>query len=318
VPFGPEEAVHLRACDPDFPSALVGLTAELWLRGQAASLRTAPRVTVVGSRAASARGLARAQALGRALAAQGALVVSGGALGIDAAAHQGALEAVGLTCAVLGTGVDCVYPSRHGQLFADIARRGCLLSSFPLGTPPRPAHFPQRNHLMAALAELVVVVEAKLQSGTGYTARAARQLGRRVVCFADSPGTAALVQAGTQAVTDVGDVLALVGKAANGGDRTAVEDAGRPLGFAQFFYGESGTAGLLSAPAQEALAMPPLDATAFRVLAAIAPVALYLDEMCARTGLSAADCAAAVVELELRGRCSRLPGGRYIGHAPLC
>lgn len=283
---------------------LTGLTEALWLRGRVECLTRAPRVTVVGSRDASARGLERAHALGRALADLGALVISGGALGIDAAAHAGALAAGGPTCAVLGTGVDRVYPQRHADLFEQIARQGCLLSVLPLGAAPLRAHFPQRNRIMAALAETVVVVEAGLKSGTGYTARAARQLGRRVVCFADSPGTAEMVQSGAEPVARVEDVLALLEK--------------KP-GLTWDLVQQPLTIGPAD-PNHDPLMtqMWTEDPTTQRVLGALSPSPLDLDEICARTGLSAADCAAAVVELELRGRCSRLPGGRYIGHAPLC
>ena len=184
-----------------------GLTQQVWLRGQVSALTITPRVTVVGSRAASARGLHRAQALGRALAERGALVISGGAVGVDGAAHEGALQAGGSTCAVLGTGVDKVYPARHADLFEAITRRGCLLSMFELGEPPRRAHFPQRNQLMAALAEVVIVIEASPRSGTQSTARAARDYGRKVLCFPDSPGTQLLAQTGATAVNSVVEVL---------------------------------------------------------------------------------------------------------------
>lgn len=281
---------------------LTGLTPALWVRGQVECLGRTPRVTVVGSREASSRGLSRAQALGQALAEQGALVISGGAIGIDAAAHEGALAAGGPTCAVLGTGVDRVYPVRHAGLFERIAATGCLLSVLPLGAGPRRAHFPQRNRIMAALADVVVVVEARIHSGTGYTADAARRLGRRVVCFADSPGTAAMAEAGAVSVGSVAEVLALL-------DRSAYVPGNVDPDLSPQLAPEL---------PQLIEDTDPLDPNTQRVLGALSPSPLDLDEMCARTGLSAADCAAAVVELELRGRCSRLPGGRYIGHAPLC
>lgn len=302
APAGP---VGIRAGEPGFPSALTGLTPALWVRGQVDCLGLTPRVTVVGSREASGRGLGRAHALGQALAEQGALVISGGAIGIDAAAHEGALVAGGATCAVLGTGVDRVYPQRHAGLFERIAQAGCLLSVLPPGAPARRAHFPQRNRIMAALADVVVVVEARLNSGTGYTADAARKLGRRVVCFADSPGTAAMAAAGAVAVGSVAEVLALL-------DRSAYVPGNVDPDLSPELAPQ------LPELPQLIEDLDPLDPNTQRVLGALSPSPLDLDEMCARTGLSAADCAAAVVELELRGRCSRLPGGRYIGHAPLC
>lgn len=287
--------MRVEATDKAFPPELRGLTSSLWLRGQAQALAIAPKVTIVGSRVASARGLLRAEALGRALGERGALTISGGAIGIDAAAHRGALSAGGRTCAVLGTGVDVCYPVRHAALFAAISEQGCLLSMWPLQTPPRPQHFPQRNELMAALADTVIVVEAQLRSGTGYTAGAAKKRGRRLICFADSPGTAALIQAGAHGVTDVAEVLDLLDTSSS----SSMHRAKQP------------EAGL------EKGAQLPLDPASAKLLASLLPDPLDLGELCARTGLSAADCAAAVIDLELRGHCSRLPGGRYIGHAPL-
>lgn len=288
--------------DRDFPAPLRGLYPALWLAGQVEALKTVPAVTVVGSRAASARGLARAQALGRALAKHGALVVSGGALGIDAAAHRGALEAGGRTCAVLGTGVDVCYPACHGELFAAIAKDGCLLSMLPPGSLPLRGHFPRRNQLMAALGELLIVVEAQLPSGTSYTARAAKKCGRRVLCFTDSPGTVALAQAGAQPVSSVEDVLACLpaAAAARPAERALTDLAAQPL----------------SAASQSQEELLPLAPASQRLLGALSPAPFDLGELCARTGLSAAECAAAVIELELRGQCSRLPGGRYVGHSP--
>jgi DNA processing protein len=283
-------AICLGPADADFPLALRKMTSTIWLRGQVRALRISPRVTVVGSRDASARGLARARSLGAALAERGALVVSGGALGIDGAAHAGALDAGGYTCAVLGTGVDQSYPARHGELFTAIARSGCLLSMLPPGSPPLPRHFPQRNELMAALADLVVVIEARIRSGTEYTARAAHRLGRPVVCFADSPGTTALLHKGAQPVGSVGEVLSHLGL--QGADL-------EPIGTHR----------------EESL---PLSPASEQLLCALAQNPQDLGELCARTGLSAADCAAAVIELALHGHCSRLSGGRYIGHAPTC
>lgn len=290
----------LLATDAGFPSVLAALTPTLWLRGQASALAITPRVTVVGSRDASALGLKRAQALGRALAERGVLVISGGALGIDAAAHQGALAAGGRTCAVLGTGVDISYPARHAELFEAITQRGCLVSMLDLGAPPARPHFPQRNELMAALADLVVVVEARLHSGTESTALAARKHGRRVVCFPDSPGTQVLAQKGATAVGSVAEVLALIGLSTTNSDVPVREPAAES-----------------DAAQDDDLELLPLSENAAPLLGVLCKDPLDLGELCARARLSAAECAAALIELELRGQCSRLPGGRYIGHSPL-
>jgi DNA processing protein len=134
-------------------------------------------------------------------------VISGGALGIDAAAHEGALAAGGRTYAVLGCGVDVVYPDRHARLFADIpARGGGLLSELPPGEPPRARQFPSRNRLIVALAEAVLVIEAASRSGALITARQARKSGRRLLAVPGSDGTDELIGAGAVAVTTLADV----------------------------------------------------------------------------------------------------------------
>ena len=130
------------------------------------------------------------------LARQGVAVVSGGAYGIDAAAHEGALGAGGLTYAVLGCGIDVVYPDRHARLFAAIAARGALLSEYAPGEPPRTGQFPARNRIIAALAEAVIVVEAAPRSGALITARLAREQGTTVLAVPGSAGTEALLAAG--------------------------------------------------------------------------------------------------------------------------
>lgn len=167
--------------DPEFPPRLTGLSDPplgLFVRG---ALRAGPAATVVGSRRATPYGLQVARLLGRELGAAGVCVVSGMARGIDAAAHEGAMEAGGPTVAVWGTGPDRVYPPEHGQLAEAIVESGgALVTEFPPGTPPRRHHFPQRNRILAGLAEAVVVVEAAAKSGALNTARQALEEGRDV------------------------------------------------------------------------------------------------------------------------------------------
>jgi DNA processing protein len=180
-PFVAAETRHLVTPD-DFPEGLTESEAgypALFVQGQLAALR-APLVAIVGTRSASTYGRACAQKFGEALARAGVTVVSGGALGIDAAAHKGALAADGRTVAVLATGVDQVYPAVHSGLFGEIQTRGALVSQYAVGTRPAEYRFLQRNQLIAALADALLVVEAPIKSGALSTAHAANDLGRDV------------------------------------------------------------------------------------------------------------------------------------------
>ena len=173
--------------DPGYPAQLLDLgePGGPLIRGigdRAALATLAPEgaVTIVGSRRASGYGLRVAEALAHDLAVCGVVVVSGMALGIDAAAHRGALDAGGRTIAVLAGGPDVVYPARHRGLHARIGDRGAVISDRPPGTRPQRHDFPVRNRLMAALASVVVVVEAAERSGSLVTANLALELGREV------------------------------------------------------------------------------------------------------------------------------------------
>ena len=194
------------ALDPLFPARLRELAevpAGLWFRGRL----PAPHergVAIVGSRSATLASVRRTSAIAAELVAARFFVVSGGALGIDAAAHRGALDAGGVTFAVLGCGVDVIYPERHGPLFEEIARTGGLLSEYPAGSPPRPGCFPIRNRIVAALGQAVVVVEARRRSGALITARRARELGRLLLAVPGSAGTDELLAAGLASAVESG------------------------------------------------------------------------------------------------------------------
>ena len=177
-----------------------------------------PRAAIVGSRRPSPYGEAVAEQLAADLARAGVVVISGLALGIDAAAHRGALVGGGVTVAVMGTGVDIVYPAAHGKLAEDILTAGgALVSQFPDGTTPRRHNFPARNWTMAALSDVVVVVEAAERSGALITAEAALDLHKEVMAVPGSVfsplsvGTHALIRDGAGLVQNARDVLAALG-----------------------------------------------------------------------------------------------------------
>ncbi|HEY5949382.1 MAG TPA: DNA-protecting protein DprA [Kofleriaceae bacterium] len=195
--------------DAEYPQRLVALAIDrtLHVRGQ---LVDGPAVAIVGARAASHQAMARAHALAKHLAGRGVHVVSGGALGIDGAAHRGALAGGGTTTVVLGSGVDVLYPARHADLFHQIvASGGALVSTFPLGMHPRPGTFTNRNAIISALADTVIVVEADVKSGSLSTAAAAHKQGRIVGAYPGSRGCDKLLAAGAALVQAPDDVLAI-------------------------------------------------------------------------------------------------------------
>lgn len=201
--------VMLSTGQAGYPSRLDGAGAPV-LRVEGVLPALGGAVAVVGARAATRAGLEAAWAFGHALAQAGRAVISGGALGIDASAHRGALAARGAgTVAVLGSGLDRLYPTRNRPLFSEIAAApgGAVVSPFEDAAPPRPGRFLARNRVIAALADATVVVEAGTRSGALATARAARELGRLVLAVPGSPGTDALVARGAPAVEAPADLL---------------------------------------------------------------------------------------------------------------
>ncbi len=193
--------------DEGFPRRLAGLRAVRDGVHVVGTIRDlAPAVAIVGSRAASFGAMALARTLARHVGAIGGLVVSGGAIGVDTAAHVGALEARGPTTVVLGTGADIIYPERNARLFAAVVEAGGgLLSMFPLGAQPRPQNFVRRNELIAALAD-VVVVAATVSSGSLHTARHALRMQRPVAAVPGTPGSDALVAAGAAVIESTDDL----------------------------------------------------------------------------------------------------------------
>ena len=206
--------------DRDYPRWLRRISDPplvLYVRGTLRPDEGETSVAIVGARRCTPAGLAWAHAAGRDLAAVGATVVSGLARGTDTAAHQGALAADGRTVAVLGSGLDRVYPPENVRLSRSLAERGALVSELPLGTGPRPEHFPRRNRLIAGWGRAVVVVEAADRSGALVTARLAGEEGRDVLAVPGHPGTRtaagtnALIRDGAVLVRDASDVIEAMG-----------------------------------------------------------------------------------------------------------
>lgn len=266
--------------EASYPTRLMALPNPpdaLWVRG---CLPTPGRRTValVGARAASGAGCARARALASDLAKRGFLIVSGGAFGIDAAAHEGALAVQAPTFAVLGCGVDVTYPDRHGPLFSRITTQGGLLSEYAPGTPPRAGQFPARNRIIAALADAVIVVEAAFRSGALITAALARSLRRPVLALTGSPGTDSLLQRKlAHAIADSDDVEAVLA-----GKPTAETKSAPPL---------AGDAAVLFSALREGASTPGL--------------------LSRKTGLPLPAVLAALAEAELDGWLSRGPGNQF-------
>ncbi|HEX7597291.1 MAG TPA: DNA-processing protein DprA [Polyangia bacterium] len=261
-----------------YPAVLRSLSnppAALWARGR---VPAGPSIAIVGARSASGVGCARARAMAAELAGKGYAIISGGAFGIDAAAHEGALSVGAPTFAVLGCGVDVVYPDRHGPLFARIAAAGGLLSEYAPGTPPRAGQFPARNRIIAALADAVIVVEAAFRSGALITARLGRSLGKPVLAIPGSAGTDGLLQKGqarlVASAADVEDVLA-------GRQPIAVAPAESP----------SGVAATLVAALREGAASPA--------------------HLSRKVGLPLPTVMAALAEAELDGWIFRSPGNQF-------
>lgn len=283
--------------DPRYPRLLAELPDAplvLYVQGDAGLLRT-PQLAIVGSRNPTALGRETAQEFGRVLAVAGLTVTSGLALGIDGAAHQGAL-AGGKTIAVAGTGLDRVYPAKHKTLAHRIAEAGALVSEFAPGTVVRPGNFPRRNRLIAGLSLGTLVVEAALASGSLITARLALDYGREVFAIPGSihnplaRGCHALIRQGAKLVETANDVIEELGALAG-------TSGGRVREFA-------------AEPAREVLgALSMLDAIDTAVLAAVDYGPTPVDRVMARTGLAAAVVAGALLGLELRALIALCPGG---------
>lgn len=283
----------LTLADDAYPKSLLSIAdppALLYAKGRV-ELLSRPALAVVGSRNATAQGMQNAERFAQTLSASGLTVVSGLALGIDAAAHMGACSddpGFGSTIAVTGTGLDLVYPAKHRSLAHRIAEQGCLLSEYPLGTPAIASNFPRRNRLISGMSMGVLVVEAALQSGSLITARSALEQGREVFAIPGSihsplaKGCHQLIRQGAKLVESAQDIL----------EELRWQTA----------------APRLSPVAKPA---PVLGDAETRVLQAAGHDPASVDDIAERSSLSAADVQAALLTLELNGVLGRLPDGRY-------
>jgi len=269
--------------DSDYPRPLLEIPdppALLYVRGRR-ELLARPGLAVVGSRNATPQGVSNAEQFARSFSAAGLTIVSGLALGIDAAAHRGGLDRAGSTIAVLGTGADRLYPPSNRPLGERIAREGLIVSEFALGTPPLGSNFPRRNRIISGLARGCLVVEAALASGSLITARLAAEQGREVFAIPGSihsphaKGCHALIKLGAKLVESAQDLLQELGL-----DRFEAPPASA----------DSAPTGLLAH-----LGYDPCD----------------IDTLCARSGLTAAAVSAMLLQLELDSKVASLPGGLY-------
>lgn len=287
---GDEPRDAIAVGDPRYPSALLDSPDPpllLYARGRFELLQ-APAIAIVGSRNPTPQGLENARAFAAHLAGAGWVVVSGLALGIDGAAHEGALAGGGTTIAVVGTGLDLDYPTRHRALARRIAAAGIVISEFAIGTPALAQNFPVRNRIIAGLARATLVVEAAMQSGSLISARLAAEAGREVFAIPGSihspqaRGCHALIKQGAKLVDSAADIveeLAPLGPAA----RTPAHQPAAPAPPER------------KDPVLDALGHDPID----------------LDTLVDRTGRSAAELSARLLELELLGHVARLPGQRF-------
>ena len=271
--------------DSDYPKLLLEAPdppVMLYVAGRTELLGHAA-LAVVGSRSPTPRGAEDAQAFAQVLSDAGLAIVSGLALGIDAAAHRGGLAGASSSIAVVGTGLDRVYPARNRDLAHQLAERGALVSEFPLGTPPLPSNFPRRNRILSGLARGCLVVEAALRSGSLITARQALEQGREVFAVPGSihsplsKGCHLLIKQGAKLVESAQDVL---------------EELRLPA--------PAGATSQGAAPSAEHAAL----------LEALGYDAVDLDTLCLRTGLTPDAASAMLLALELDGFLDRLPGGR--------
>ncbi|MFO7973622.1 MAG: DNA-processing protein DprA [Candidatus Hydrogenedentota bacterium] len=286
-----------------------------------------PYVAVVGTRRASPYGIRMAGKLARELAARGITVVSGMAMGIDAAAHRGALEGGGRTIAVLGCGVDIVYPSQNADLMEDIIARGAVVSQFPMGMKPSKGHFPYRNRIISGMSLGTVVIEAPLTSGALITARQAAEQGREVFAVPGQAGTKnaegphALIREGAKLVETVEDILVeleLPAECLRSGRADPPEpapgsDEPKPVPVKpgpRKSESRSPAPVPRAAPKREPTPQASSDLEK-SILAALSPDGSYVDEIATSCRLSVSEALSSLTMLELKGLVRQFSGKRF-------
>jgi len=281
--------------DNTYPQALLEISAPpamLYAKGDLALL-SSPCVAIVGSRNATPQGEKNAENFAENLCYQGICVVSGMALGIDGAAHRGAIKATGRTIAVVGTGLDIVYPARHRDLAHQIAQRGLIISEFPLGTASIPSNFPRRNRIISGLSLGCLVVEANIDSGSLITARLAAEQGREVFAIPGSihspvsKGCHLLIKQGAKLVESTEDIINEI-------------HVNRPLLSAD----QDSPNGLIPERAN-------IPSEASTVLDSMGFDPIDFERLVSMTGLTASTLSTMLTLLELDGQIANLSGGKY-------
>ncbi|MCK5481305.1 MAG: DNA-processing protein DprA [Gammaproteobacteria bacterium] len=290
---GPDN--HIITChDPAYPALLLQLPDPpplLYIHGNV-GLLSEPQLAMVGSRNPSGSGQQTAVDFARHLASAGLVITSGLALGIDAACHQGALDVNAPTIAVMGTGLDQVYPARHRELAQKIAEQGSLVSEFPIGTAPKPGNFPQRNRIISGLSLGTLVVEAAIRSGSLISARYALEQGREVFAIPGSihnplaRGCHYLIREGAKLVETAQDIIDELGSLA-------------------------GACTPLPATVEETTRPHQLDEEYLQFLDSIDFDPTSVDQLVERSGLTPAEVSSMLLQLELSGYIASSPGGLY-------
>lgn len=274
--------------DPLYPFLLKNIPSPpplLFMKGNISAL-SMPKIAIVGSRHPSASGFLNAYEFSHALSQENYCITSGLALGVDSRAHQACIDAKGTTIAVLGSGIDCIYPKNHEKLASYITEKGLLISEFPLGSTPKPAHFPQRNRLISGLSLGVIVVEATLRSGSLITARFALEQGREVFAMPSSihnsqaKGCHSLIKQGAKLIESLSDIF----------DELPPENR-------------------LNQTPKEKKTLKRLEHSLQNLVKFVGYEVTSVETICTKSGLTTESIAHQLIDLELKGIIKAVPGG---------